>query len=63
MPCLPMSDIYLCIFKLLSLQFSDEVMEFGRKLLVAVVHPKGVVSTWNATYPDLSIEARFADLH
>eukprot|EP00439_Symbiodinium_sp_Y106_P022781 s2332_g2.t2 len=34
------------------------VMEFGRKLLVAVVHPKGVVSTWNATYPDLSIEER-----
>ncbi|CAE7501080.1 invs [Symbiodinium sp. KB8] len=34
------------------------VMEFGRKLLVAAVHPKGVVSTWNATYPDLSIEER-----
>ncbi|CAE7910833.1 unnamed protein product, partial [Symbiodinium necroappetens] len=34
------------------------VMEFGRKLLVAAVHSKGVVSTWNATYPDLSIEER-----
>ena len=44
-------------------QFSDKVMEFGRKLLVAAVHPKGVVSTWNATYPDLSIEARFAGRH
>ena len=32
-------------------------MEFGHKLLVASVHAKGVVSSWNVSHPDLSIEA------
>ncbi|CAE7561910.1 unnamed protein product [Symbiodinium natans] len=34
------------------------VMEFGHKLLVASVHAKGVVSSWNVSHPDLSIEER-----
>ncbi|CAE7749710.1 unnamed protein product, partial [Symbiodinium pilosum] len=34
------------------------VMEFGHKLLVASVHAKGVLSNWNTTHPELSVEER-----
>ena len=34
-------------------------MEFGHKLLVASVHAKGVLSNWNTTHPELSVEDWF----